>query len=545
MRGHHKGSRGRGRQGGRGRGGRGRGGHGRGGRRELIPTRDGFLYRPETNVDYFELEDDFRIYGQFSSDEQDSPPENLKKKKHPQQKKKGDHKSFEPKPSKGQKKTMYLQPLNFQKSSESPDNKEEDTSELDEATLRSMADLSLKEPKQTQGESSKDTSYLSKSQGDESTEDSIEDFESDFDESEGEDDLYRDGYLDDTEEDELLEEDMLIMEDYVENMLLQSDEDLEEFIASTRWQEEEEEPSEEYDYDALNETKDQRVRRILTEMEEEEAMMTKDNIHKQIMKSSKKKIRDASDAVVDPEIFGQTLEAAISQVPPSLRPGMRAWYEKQQKREEEKKKKKEMKEKRKQKQKGKNKEKEAKEQPSLIKIDKRLRDFIQDASIASFEFAPMPGLLRKQVHILSEYYNLYSKGTGHREIRHIVVRKTPETYLPANRSAIDRYISEMQTSMDEHTRITQKQLTLHTKGARQPKNNKKKEKDKKATKKKGMATHGTIVGQNVAPIGDDNIGHRMLAAMGWQQGQALGTSNNGITAPLEAVIRRDKLGLGL
>lgn len=312
----------------------------------------------------------------------------IEKKKHPQQKKKGDHKSFEPKPSKGQKKTMYLQPLNFQKSSESPDNKglkdikkrenenllffikEEDTSELDEATLRSMADLSLKEPKQTQGESSKDTSYLSKSQGDESTEDSIEDFESDFDESEGEDDLYRDGYLDDTEEDELLEEDMLIMEDYVENMLLQSDEDLEEFIASTRWQEEEEEPSEEYDYDALNETKDQRVRRILTEMEEEEAMMTKDNIHKQIMKSSKKKIRDASDAVVDPEIFGQTLEAAISQVPPSLRPGMRAWYEKQQKREEEKKKKKEMKEKRKQKQKGKNKEKEAKEQPSLIKIDK-------------------------------------------------------------------------------------------------------------------------------------------------------------------------------
>jgi hypothetical protein len=515
MRGHHKGSRGRGRQGGRGRGGHGRGG--RGGRRELIPTRDGFLYRPETNVDYFELEDDFRIYGQFSSDEQDNQPQNLKKKKYPQQKKKGDNKQFESKPSKGQKKTMYLQPLNFQKSSDSPDNKEDDTSELDETTLRSMADLSLKEPEKKQGESSKDTSYLSKSQNDDSTDDSIEDFESDVDESEGDDELYHDGYLDDTEEDELLEEDMLIMEDYVENVLLQTDEDLEEFIASTRLQDEEEQVSDEYDYDTLNETKDQRVRRILTEMEEEEAMMTKDNIHKKIMKSSKKKKQDASDAVVDPEIFGQTLEAAISQVPPSLRPGMRAWYEKQQKREEEKKKKKEAKEKRKQKQKGKNKEKgeQVKEQPSLTKIDKRLRDFIQDDSIASFEFAPMPGLLRKQVHILSEYYNLYSKGTGHREIRHIVVRKTPETYLPTNRSSIDRYISEMQFSMDEHARITQKQLTLHTKGARQPKNNKKKEKDKKASKKKvNVATHGSIVGQNVAPIGVDNIGHRMLAAMG-------------------------------
>lgn len=235
-----------------------------------------------------------------------------------------------------------------------------------------MADLSLKEPEKKQGESSKDTSYLSKSQNDDGTDDSIEDFESDVDESEGEDDFYHDGYLDDTEEDELLEEDMLIMEDYVENVLLQSDEDLEEFIASTRLQDEEEQVSDEYDYDTLNETKDQRVRRILTEMEEEEAMMTKDNIHKKIMKSSKKKKQDASDAVVDPEIFGQTLEAAISQVPPSLRPGMRAWYEKQQKREEEKKKKKEAKEKRKQKQKGKNKEKgeQVKEQPSLTKIDK-------------------------------------------------------------------------------------------------------------------------------------------------------------------------------
>ena len=47
----------------------------------------------------------------------------IEKKKHPQQKKKGDNKQFESKPSKGQKKTMYLQPLNFQKSSDSPDNK--------------------------------------------------------------------------------------------------------------------------------------------------------------------------------------------------------------------------------------------------------------------------------------------------------------------------------------------------------------------------------------------------------------------------------------
>lgn len=64
--------RGRGGAGARGRGG-GRiniGGGGRGRNRELMPSAIGYVYRPRSNVD--EFNDDFRIYGQFSSDEDDS-----------------------------------------------------------------------------------------------------------------------------------------------------------------------------------------------------------------------------------------------------------------------------------------------------------------------------------------------------------------------------------------------------------------------------------------------------------------------------------------
>lgn len=64
--------RGRGGAGARGRG-RGRiniGGGGRGRNRELMPSAIGYVYRPRSNVD--EFNDDFRIYGQFSSDEDDS-----------------------------------------------------------------------------------------------------------------------------------------------------------------------------------------------------------------------------------------------------------------------------------------------------------------------------------------------------------------------------------------------------------------------------------------------------------------------------------------
>lgn len=74
---------GRGRGGNRGRGasgGRGRGNHGggRGRNRELIPSAIGYVYKPRSNVDD---DDDFRVYGQFSSDETDSGGESSSKSK--------------------------------------------------------------------------------------------------------------------------------------------------------------------------------------------------------------------------------------------------------------------------------------------------------------------------------------------------------------------------------------------------------------------------------------------------------------------------------
>ncbi|KAI8367698.1 uncharacterized protein BYT42DRAFT_135691 [Radiomyces spectabilis] len=55
---------------------------------------------------------------------------------------------------------------------------------------------------------------------------------------------------------------------------------------------------------------------------------------------------------------------------------------------------------------------------------------------------------------------------------------------------------------------------------------------------------GTIVGSDALPIGQTNLGHRMLSAMGWREGDTLGTTNTGITAPVEAIVRSKNLGLG-
>lgn len=46
-------------------------------------------------------------------------------------------------------------------------------------------------------------------------------------------------------------------------------------------------------------------------------------------------------------------------------------------------------------------------------------------------------------------------------------------------------------------------------------------------------------------IGADNIGHKLLSKMGWKEGQGIGTTGTGITAPVQAAgIKQDNLGLG-
>jgi hypothetical protein len=51
------------------------------------------------------------------------------------------------------------------------------------------------------------------------------------------------------------------------------------------------------------------------------------------------------------------------------------------------------------------------------------------------------------------------------------------------------------------------------------------------------------VGRAAAKIGEDNIGHKLLSKMGWNEGDAIGKSD-GIVDPLVVVMKGTKLGLG-
>ena len=54
---------------------------------------------------------------------------------------------------------------------------------------------------------------------------------------------------------------------------------------------------------------------------------------------------------------------------------------------------------------------------------------------------------------------------------------------------------------------------------------------------------GDEVGKEAPKIGEGNIGFKMLSTMGWSEGDSIGVSG-GLEAPLTAIIKTSKLGLG-
>jgi hypothetical protein len=61
---------------------------------------------------------------------------------------------------------------------------------------------------------------------------------------------------------------------------------------------------------------------------------------------------------------------------------------------------------------------------------------------------------------------------------------------------------------------------------------------------KNNALHGKEVASDSVPISSSNIGHRMLAAMGWKQGDAIGNKEDGIKEPVKVFMRANRRGLG-
>lgn len=147
----------------------------------------------------------------------------------------------------------------------------------------------------------------------------------------------------------------------------------------------------------------------------------------------------------------------------------------------------------------------------MVTLEKQIRRFISDTSGKNnMVLPPMNKASRKEVHELANSFNLKSQSKG----------KGAGRYTTLIKSTKIRAIDERKV--------------------------------KSVMKKHGgqfdtMPRHkeGDEVGKAAPKIGQTNVGFKMLASMGWAEGDRIGgDASTGIDAPLTAIIKNTKLGLG-
>ncbi|KAG2039710.1 hypothetical protein BDR03DRAFT_916666 [Suillus americanus] len=147
----------------------------------------------------------------------------------------------------------------------------------------------------------------------------------------------------------------------------------------------------------------------------------------------------------------------------------------------------------------------------MVTLEKQIRRFIDDTSGKNnMVLPPMNKASRKEVHELANSFNLKSQSKGEGKRRYTTLIKSTKM------RAIDE--RKVKSVMKKH-------------GGRFD----------------TMPRHkdGDEVGKAAPKIGETNVGFRMLASMGWAEGDRIGgDASTGINAPLTAIIKNTKLGLG-
>ncbi|KAG0278897.1 hypothetical protein BGZ95_002841 [Linnemannia exigua] len=194
---------------------------------------------------------------------------------------------------------------------------------------------------------------------------------------------------------------------------------------------------------------------------------------------------------------------------------------------------------------------------ALTSINDHIKEFVNDRSKVSLELPPLAKALRRRVHLLSEQYNLRSQSVGAGKNRLPVLMRTEKTKIPQTPIDIRRFMSaglggprvqaEFDTRRDRSNgkRGASNNRRDSRRGGRSgDRGNDTNGGGSKDPRDSARAVTGSVVGGTASEISKENVGHRMLAKMGWSPGVGLGASGGGITKPIEAVVRAKRRGLG-
>ncbi|KAN0065616.1 squalene synthetase-like protein [Thecaphora frezii] len=173
---------------------------------------------------------------------------------------------------------------------------------------------------------------------------------------------------------------------------------------------------------------------------------------------------------------------------------------------------------------------------SLAELDEQIKIFLADVGKTTLSLPPMDKRSRAQVHMLADAYTLKSKSKGKGNHRFPTLIKTSRSGLVVDQRKVRRILLG-HAGASFGIEGSMKGGQRYGGGGK---------KSVGATGGGGMAPRnreGEEVGWGAEKIGADNIGHRLLAAMGWTEGSGIGVSG-GISDPVSATVKVSKGGLG-
>ncbi|KZP26541.1 hypothetical protein FIBSPDRAFT_928685 [Athelia psychrophila] len=159
----------------------------------------------------------------------------------------------------------------------------------------------------------------------------------------------------------------------------------------------------------------------------------------------------------------------------------------------------------------------------MFTVEQQIRRFLENlGGKQTMVLPPMEKESRKQVHELAIAFNLKSASKGKGSGRYTTLSKTTRSGMGINEGKIRRIVKRGGGGSF--------MSPVFAGGAGRGGGTAPRHKE------------GDEVGKAAPKIGQSNLGFKMLALMGWSEGERIGTS--GLDAPLTAVIKNTKLGLG-
>ncbi|MCO5565915.1 hypothetical protein L7F22_019590 [Adiantum nelumboides] len=168
---------------------------------------------------------------------------------------------------------------------------------------------------------------------------------------------------------------------------------------------------------------------------------------------------------------------------------------------------------------------------TLIDVNRQIELFMYDVSKTTLSLAPMDKRARAQVHQLASCYNLISKSKGSGNHRFPTLIKNSRSGFNVKQGRVNAILRSVGgASFGKGSRT----------GANAPKDDGRKKKERIPLPRN---QEGAQVGFGAERIGQDNVGHRLLSAMGWVEGMGVGATQ-GMSDPVGATIKISRGGLG-